>query len=118
MELSIYEIEVLTLMLDDKFSKEEINSIINSPITGYDYTGARYFLELMNNILPIDRITLSEPGLMGRTNQFNVGFLVFIENSKLVLECHSWGIDNPPETIREMSIEIIKLKFKGRINEK
>jgi len=110
MELSKYEIEVLNLMLDNKFNKEEINSILNSPITGYDYTGAGYFLEITNDILPNDRKTITEPTLLGRENNLNVGFLILIENSKLVLECHSWGIENLPETIRKKSVEIIELK--------
>ena len=101
-------------MLDDEFSKEEQNSILNSPITGYEYTGAGYFLELSNDILPKDRKTISEPTLFGRADEFEVGFLIFIEDSKLILECHSWGEENPPETVREktIAIEIIELDDK------
>ena len=71
----------------------------------------QYFLELTNKILPKDRKTISEPTLFGRGYNFEVGFLIFIENSKLTLECHSWGEKKPPETIREKSIaiEIIEL---------
>jgi hypothetical protein len=43
MKLTKYEIEVFNLMLSDKFSDKELNSILNSPISGYDYTGAGYF---------------------------------------------------------------------------
>ena len=101
-------------MLSDTFSNEKLNSILDSPITGYDYTGAGYFLELTNDILPKDRKTISEPTLFGRADNFEVGFLIFIEDSKLTLECHSWGEENPPETIREKSItiEIIELDNK------
>lgn len=106
MKLTKYEIEVFNLILSDKFNNEELKSILNSPITAYDYTGAGYFLELTNDILPKDRKTISEPTLLGRADNFEVGFLVFIENSKLTLECHSWGEENPPEKIREKSIEI------------
>ena len=98
------EIEVLNLMLDSKFNKEELDSIFQSPITDYEYTGAGYFLELTNKILPKDKKTITEPLLLGRADDFNVGFIIFIENSKLVIECHSWGIENPPESIRENSI--------------
>lgn len=106
MKLTNYEIEVLSLMLKDKFTDEELNSILKSPISGYSYTGAGYFLELENNILPINRKTVSEPTLLGRAENLEVGFLIFIENSKLTLECHSWGAENLPETIREKSINI------------
>ena len=114
MKLTKYEIEVFNLMLSDKFSNEELNSILNSPITGYDFTGAGYFLELTNDILPKDRKTISVPTLFGQADNFEVGFLIFIENSKLILECHSWGEENPPETIREktIAIKIIELDNK------
>ena len=98
-------------MLSDKFSNEEIHSILNSSITGYHFTGTGYFLELTNEILPIERRTISEPTIFGRAHCFEVGFLIFIDDSKLTLECHSWGGANPPETIREKSIviEIVEL---------
>ena len=110
MKLTSYEIEVINLMLSDKFSNGELNSILDSPITGYDYTGAGYFLELTNDILPKDRKTIPSQTLFGRADNFEVGFLIFFENSKLTLECHSWGEVNPPENIREnkMTIEIIE----------
>jgi len=111
MELKKYEIEVLKLMLSEKFNKEEINSVLNSPVTDYDYTGAGYFLELTNKILPIYRVVISEPILSGRANEFNVGFVIYVENSKLVLECHSWGLANPPENCRDKQIEIIELNY-------
>ncbi len=87
------------------------NSILNSPITGYDYTGAGYFLELTNDILPKDRKTISKPTLFGHADNFEIGFLIFIEDSTLTLECHSWGEEKPPETIRKktIAIEIIEL---------
>jgi len=104
-------------MLSDKFSEEELISILNSPITGYDYTGAGYFLELSSDLLPKDRKTISEPTLFGRSDNFEVGFLIFIENSKMILECHSWGEENPPETIREKTI-LIEIKESGDLKNK
>ena len=103
MELAKYEIEVLKLFLNDRFNKDKLNSILNSPITGYDYTGAGYFLELTNDLFPKGSETISEPTLLGRGDNFEVGFLIFIEDSKLILECHSWGNENPPESVREES---------------
>ena len=109
MELRKYEIEVLEIMLSEKFNTDEINSIIKSPVTDYHYTGSGYFVELSNDILPVDRLVISEPILFGIANEFNVGFVVYVENSKLALECHSWGIANPPENMRDKQIEIIEL---------
>lgn len=114
MKLTEYEIEVFNLMLSNVFSNKEMNLILNSSITGYDYTGAGYFLELTNEILPEDRKTISVPTLVGKGSNFEVGFLIFIENSKLTLECHSWGQNNPPETIREKLITIETIELGGK----
>jgi hypothetical protein len=34
------------------------------------------------------------------------GFVVFLENGELTLECHSWGDVQIPESYREESVEI------------
>jgi hypothetical protein len=111
MKLSKYEIKVLNRMLSVEYNNQELVIILNSLITGYDYTSAGYFLELTNDILSKDRRTISEPTLFGRADNFEVGFLIFIENSKLILECHCWGNSNLPETIRDCPIDISDLKL-------
>ncbi len=107
MILTKYEIEVLNIMLKNKFDIQQLDLIIKSPITGYDYTGAGYFLEITNDIFSVQRNVISEPTLIGKADNFQVGFILFIENKKLVIECHSWGIENLPSTIRNQEIEIL-----------
>ena len=106
MKICAYEVEVLTQMLDGHLNNTQIDSVLKSPVTGYEYTGAGYFLELTNKALPKVSKTISDPNIIGRADDFIVGFLVYIENQKLTLECHSWGTKNPPSTIREKSLTL------------
>lgn len=105
-------------MLSSKFSEQEIKLITKSSITGYEFTGAGYLLELTNKILPTERFVVSEPIIVGIASLCEVGFILFLENHKLTIECHSWGIDNPPDTIRTDFMEIFlstenKLQMNG-----
>ncbi len=107
MTLTEFEIEVLGKMLKQEFSDSEIKSIIStSLITGYDYTGAGYFLKLTNKLIPINRKVISKPTLIGETEDIQLGFVLFLENNTLTIECHGWGDKNPPENIRMKIIEI------------
>lgn len=107
MILNEYETEVLRRMLILDFNESEIQNIISkSKITSYDYTGAGYFLELTNKLFPIKRKVISEPTLIGEIEDIQIGFLLFLENNTLTIECHTWGDKNPPEDIRMRIIEI------------
>ncbi len=106
MKLSDYEIEVLKLMLKNEFSIKEIYEICKSEIRDYEFTGAGYFLKLKNEIFPVNRKVISEPIIIGRTDNFNVGFVLFMENKALTIECHSWGDKNPTKNIRQEKLTI------------
>jgi len=106
MKLSNYEIEVLELMLKGEFSSQEIDKICKSEIKNYEFTGAGYFLQLRNEIFPINRKVISNPMIMGKGENHDVGFVLFMQNRTLTIECHSWGEGNPPESIRQEKLVI------------
>jgi hypothetical protein len=111
MTLNKYEIEVLRIMLISEYSASDIeNIILTSTFGSFDFTGAGYFLEISNDLFPVKRKVISEPFLIGKTKGVQVGFVLFLENKTLTIECHSWGIENPPEDIRSHIIEIEKYK--------
>ena len=57
------------------------------------------------------RKVIDEPTIVGKKESIEVGFVLFMENNTLTLECHDWGNDNIDENIRQenLAIEIIKL---------
>lgn len=107
MTLTEYEIEVLGIMLKSEYSASEIENLIStSTFSGYNFTGAGYFLELTNELFPVKRQVISEPILLGKTEDIQVGFILFIENKTLTIECHGWGGSNPPKDIRTKKVQL------------
>jgi hypothetical protein len=112
MKLVNFEIEVLKLMLAEKYSIEELNKIISTyEVSNFEYTGAGYFLELKCNNLDLERETIHAPLVMGKRKDLDVGFLLFVEKDAITIECHSWGDKNPPADIRELQLEISLIKL-------
>lgn len=106
MKLSDYEIQVLSIMLKNHFSSREIEELCESEIHEFEFTGAGYFLQLRSKILPKLRKVISEPDIIGKAGNCMLGFILYLEDQSLTLECHSWGIENPPESIREEQVII------------
>jgi len=108
MTLARFEKEVLRQFLKNKLTTDKLDRIIsNGLITNYEYTGAGYFLELSVENSNLKNETLHEPIIIGRLGELNVGFLLYTEQDKITIECHNWGVINPPENIRELDLEII-----------
>ncbi len=103
-----YEKKVLNLLLSDRLTEIQIDSILTkSKFVEYDYTGSGYFLTVENEILPNKRIVCDRPFVIGYSDKFRSGFIVFIENKQLMLECHTWGEFNLPEEFRNMEVQIV-----------
>jgi hypothetical protein len=107
MEFADYEIEILRALLKPEFSQPEIEDLImTGSITGFDFTGVGYFLEISSNLLPKERKVISNPIILGKTNKIEVGFVLFIENNTLLIECFSLGVNNLPENIRTLDLKL------------
>lgn len=107
MKFTDFEIQVLKIMLESEYSTYDIQSIVStSVIVGFEFTGAGYFLKISNELFPIERKVIGKPIVTGENNDFQVGFILFLENKTLTIECHSWSEKNPPKGIRTMDLEI------------
>lgn len=104
--LKNYEKKVLNLLASDVFSSDEINSIIRDcQLVGYEYTGSGYFLEISHSLLPNNRIVCDRPIVVGEADGITCGFIVFIENNRLTIECHSWGELNVTKDFRDKDVQ-------------
>ncbi len=111
MPLTKYEIEVLRLMLKSEFKSDEIETIINSGVLAIDdFTSAGYFIEISHELLPIQRKVITEPFILGKVEGIQVGFILFLENKMLTIECHGWGVIDLPKDIRSKSMQLAALK--------
>lgn len=82
-----FEIEVVNALL-----REAGISLVPSDVVAdaVDYSGTGYFLSLRNSRFSKERIVLGSPDIRGKLGRKNVGFIGFIENSELTLECYSY----------------------------
>jgi hypothetical protein len=45
---------------------------------------------------------------MGKADQLECGFVVFLENGELLLECHGWGSDLPDD-LRTRDVRVVEV---------
>jgi hypothetical protein len=98
-----FEREVVRLMAQEWIAADVLHRVFNASDADCDYTGVGYFLSVRDSGLSKARIVLSEPLVMGQCNGVDVGFVLFIENNELTLECHGWGAEVPAD-IREREV--------------
>lgn len=105
--LKDYEKKVLGLLVLNVLSPDQLNRIVHEgKLVGYEYTGCGYFLTITHELLPKERIVCDEPTLIGEVNGITCGFVIFIENGELTLECHSWGELDVTENFRNEDVQV------------
>jgi len=87
-------------IISELLEKSEVNNVV---LTGaadnevVDFSGAGYFLTIKDPMLPKHRIVLNSPDIRGKLGGIDVGYLAFVENSELILECYSYGQEVLPK---------------------
>ena len=102
-----FEIEAIRLMAEGVLSPAQLDVLveIDKPLR-YEYTGCGYFLTVAHASFPNHRCTLSEPAVVGTAGEVRAGFVLFLGENELTLECHTWGAVDVPEDFRDRPIEI------------
>jgi len=90
-----FEREIITELL--RASELKYYSIYNEVDVSIEYSGVGYFLTVKDPMLPTHRIVLNDPTVTGKLGGIDVGFLAFVENSKLLLECYAYDEDILPK---------------------
>lgn len=102
-----YEIEVIRLLASNALPAEQLQIIIrDTKFVSYGYTGCGYFLTISHPLLPKQRIVCSEPLVVGRANDIISGFIIFLENNELTLECHDFGEPGIPRDFRDKNVQV------------
>lgn len=102
-----YEKKVISLLVSDVLSFEEINSIVcDGELVGYEYTGGGYVLEISHPLLPKKKIVCDKPIVIGQADDIVCRFIIFIENSRLTIECLSWGALNVTKGFRYNDVQV------------
>lgn len=102
-----FEVVVLRLLAKSVLSPAQIDAlIIEGDFKNYEYTGGGYFLTVKHPSLPKKRVVCSHPIIVGDVGEIHCGFVLFFEDSQLLLECHKWGPVDVPEGFRDQLVQV------------
>ena len=102
-----FEVEVVKILTRNHLRETVIAAILaDANLVSYEDTDAGYFVTGQHQLLPLHRIVCDKPLLIGSTPKVECGFLIFSEDRKLTLECHSWGDESVPGDFREQEISL------------
>jgi len=105
--LTEYEKTVVHLLASRVLTREQVDAVIReATLVEYEYTGCGYFLTITHPCLPMARSVCNTPKLSGSADGIFSGFIIFIENGHLTIECHSWGDVDVPEWFRERNVQV------------
>jgi hypothetical protein len=100
-----FEEEVLRLLASPKIGAKAVAKILaEAELVSYEHSAVGYFLTVRHSTLPVARTVISEPIVIGCSGNVKGGYIVFIENGELMLECYSAGEEEIPETFRDQHV--------------
>jgi hypothetical protein len=98
--LKSFELDAVRLMVGDGLPQNLLVAVLAAAEGRFEYTGHGYFVTVTHPLLPTQRRVFDRPLLCGRTDYAECGFVVFVQDSELTLECHPWS-DPIPEHFRD-----------------
>ena len=102
-----FEAEAIRLMVGDALTASTLDEVLAvDAAERYEYTGSGYFLTVKHQGLPADRRTLSDPFVVGVAGDVRAGFVVFLGDGELTLECHTWGELDVPSDFRQRPVKV------------
>jgi hypothetical protein len=105
--LKSFEKSVINLLTADVLAAWQVDEVCsNGKLVGLDFTGHGYFLTLSSSDLPIERLVLDSPSVNGKVGELLTGFVVFVENNELTLECFAYGEDIVPDNYRDLGVTV------------
>ena len=105
-----FEIEAIRLMASGVLSESQMQLLCDAEHPDiYEYTGSGYFLSVKHPSLPVAPRTLSDPPVVGNADEIQAGFVVFLGNGELTLECHTWGSVDVPADFRDRAVVVSTL---------
>ncbi|TQV75028.1 hypothetical protein FLL45_08790 [Aliikangiella marina] len=106
-----FERLAIRILCSSYVSDDILSQLLDSEASFFEYSGSGYFLYFKHEKLPKSRIICDLPKLKGEWEGVEAGFLVFLGDNELVLECHSWGEVGIPENYRDKPVSIYQIKI-------
>jgi len=100
-----FEIEVITTLVGDQLEPEILEPVLKSDSVDVYFSGAGYFATASDEALPTTRFVFSSPIIIGRSNDLEVGFAVFVQDRELTLDCYNY-VGDFPDSFRDQDVSI------------
>jgi hypothetical protein len=102
-----FEVEVLSRLTRCTLPPDTLQAVVREGTrVSLELSSAGYFLTVRHPSLPAGRVVLHDPIVVGQADGVDCGFVVFVEDGELCLECHSWGDAPVPIDIRQRLLVI------------
>jgi hypothetical protein len=102
-----HEAEVVRLLARGQLPTDVLEDVIAAAsFVDLREPGSGYFLTVKHPRLPSRRVVCSEPLVSGQAGDVTCGFVLFLQNGLLTLECHSWGDASIPEGFRARDVAV------------
>ena len=94
-------------MVDPVLGADKTRTIArDAQLVGYEYSGCGYFLTVKHGLVPKERVVCSATMVVARAGEVEGGYIAFLENGELMLECYTAGAVDVPEVFRDLRVEI------------
>ena len=102
-----FELQALSYMVGPELTIAWLEKIaVEASLVSYNYSGSGYFLTVAHPVLPSERSVYSYPPVVGNVGEIQAGFVTFVQDGELMLECHTWGAIDVPPDFRDMEVEV------------
>ena len=95
-----FEKDVIRALVGDALERDVLERVLSSKEIDEDWSGAGYFLTVADSGLSMKRLVFDSPNIVGTGAGVDVGFVVFVMNAELTLECFGYA-DEFPNNFRE-----------------
>ncbi len=106
-----FEKDIIRQLCEAYVSHVLLEELFNKSVAEYEYSGSGYFLTIRHSELPAERTVCDKPKLLGQWGDIDSGFIVFLENNELTLECHSWGDKEIPSDYRKQPVKVVSIEI-------
>ena len=102
-----HEVQVVELLARCQLPPPVLEDVVaGASFVELEETSCGYFLTVQHPSLPMERVVCNTPLVHGQAGALTCGFVLFLEDGLLTLECHSWGDESIPLGFRECDVEV------------
>jgi hypothetical protein len=102
-----FEIKAIRILADGVLSPAQLDAVFSArELSSYNHTGVGYFASIAHCSLPDTPQALSVPFVAGRIGESECGFVCFLGDGQITLECHPVSGPDVPTDTRDLPVQV------------